>query len=206
MNIKKKAPMPLFQKVFYFFSFCFLIGAFIYLGTKDFNLPKKTLTNQENFTKEYGITANNLYQYKTAREVLELLNTGSGILFLAYPENKWSATIAELLNDVAKKYGVKEIYYYNFKLDRGNHNHYYENIVRQLTPYLQIVEDETLQLYAPTVIMVQNGNILYYDDETTIVRGDSSVEDYWTYLNTERKRKDYAQAIERYQYESTGKI
>jgi len=123
-----------------------------------------------------------------------------------YPDLTNYAEVEKAINDVAKKYGVKEIYYYNFKLDRGNHNHYYENIVRQLTPYLQIVEDETLQLYAPTVIMVQNGNILYYDDETTIVRGDSSVEDYWTYLNTERKRKDYAQAIERYQYESTGQI
>ena len=76
--------MPWYQKVFYTISFIFLFAAFIYLGTKNFNAPIRKLTDQESFTQEFGITSDNLYVYKTAKEVLELMYTGSGIVFLLF--------------------------------------------------------------------------------------------------------------------------
>ena len=70
----ERAPMPVFQKIIYLFSFIFLIAAFIYLGTKNFNAPVRNLTDQESFTKEFGITSDNVFKYKTGKEILETMN------------------------------------------------------------------------------------------------------------------------------------
>ncbi len=176
----KKAPMPLWQKVFYILSFVFLVGAFIYLGTKDYNAPIKKMTDQESFTKEFGITSDNIFDYKTGKEILETINTGTAVIFFGFPENEWSRPYAEILNEVAKYYGIKEIYYYNFKNDRNANNSYYENIVNKLSSFLPVLDNGTKNIYAPTVIFVKNGEIIFYDDETSISHGDITVADYWT--------------------------
>ena len=176
----KKAPMPLFQKIIYVCSFIFLFVAFIYLGTKDYSTPESVISDQERFTEDFGITSDNVFDYKTASEILETMNTGTSVIFFAFPENMWSHTYASILNDVAKYYGVDSIYYYNFYTDREMSNSYYENIVDQLYPYLPVLDDGTRDLYAPTMVMVKNGEIIAYDDETSIVHGEVTVNDYWT--------------------------
>ena len=187
----KKAPMPLFQKIIYIASAIFMIIAFIYLGTKEYNTPIRNLTDQESFTKEFGITTDNIYDYKTASEILEIMNTGTGVIFFAFPENIWSHTYADLLNDVAKYYGLDAIYYYNFSDDRSVNNSYYENIVDQLSAYLPVLDNEVQNLYAPTMIMVKDGEIVAYDDETSIMHGVVSVDDYWTREKQESKRVEF---------------
>ena len=184
----KKTPMPLFQKIVYIASAIFMFVAFIYLGTKDYNVPVKDFNDQENFTKDFGITNENIYDYKTASEILEIMNTGTGVIFFAFPENVWSHTYACLLNDVAKYYGLNEIYYYNFFNDRIMNNSYYENIVKKLNAYLPVLDNGTRNIYAPSMIMVKNGEIIAYDDETSILHGDVTVDDYWTYERQENKR------------------
>ena len=179
MKVKKK-PMPMWQKIFYVISFIFLIWAFIYLGTKNYNAPQRELTEFESFTKEYGITSQNVFKYTTAKEVLEMMNTKEALIFMAFPENKWSSKYAEILNDTAERLGIKEIYYYNFKNDRSNNNHYYENIVKELSSYVPYLDNDNSDIYAPTLIGVKDGNIVFYDDETSIIHGDVSIDDYWT--------------------------
>lgn len=187
MNVKK-TPMSLFQKIFYICSFIFLIGAFIYLGTKDYGIKEDDLSDAENFTQEFGITSDNVFTYKTGRDVLEIMNTGTAVIFFAFPENDWSHTYASLLNEVAIYYGVDEIDYYNFYTDRGLNNSYYENIVKQLTAYLPIVDTGAQNIYAPTVVFVKDGEIIAYDDETSIVGGNDTVDNYWTTEKKEAKK------------------
>lgn len=197
MKVNKK-PMSVWQKIFYLLSFIFLIGAFIYLGTKNFDTPPRKLTDQEAFTKEYKITKDNLYIYKSGQEVLEILNTGSGIIFMGYSENKWSSIIAEVLNEVASNLGLKELYYYNFKKDRSNNNSYYENIVNQLKPFLPILDNDVVNIYAPAVLIVKNGEIIYFDDETSIMRGEKNISEYWTVEKKHLKKEEYQQALQKF--------
>lgn len=197
MLIKKK-PMSIFQKVFYLISFIFLLGSFIYLGTKDFSIPKKKLTDQEAFAEEYHITTSNIYNYHTSKEILEQIEDGSAVIFMAYPENKWSLFYADLLNQIAKECGLKEIYYYNFKNDRSNNNHYYESIVKKLHSYLPNNDYQNINIYAPTLIIVKNGQIIYFDDETSIVRGNEEVDLYWTAEKIAKKKNEISSYIYAY--------
>ncbi len=178
MKVKKK-PMPLFQKIFYVASFVFLIVAFIYLGTKNYQVNNK-ITDAESFTKEYGITKDNVYKYKTAKEILELLNSGTGIVFFGYPDSTWSPIYADILNDTAKKYRVSEIYYYNILSDRKANNFYYEHIVDLLSSYLPVLDNGDVDIYVPSVVFVKNGTILFYDDETSITKGSDTLSNYWS--------------------------
>ena len=180
IKIKEKKPMPLFQKIFYIISFIFLIWAFIYLGTKNYNAPIKKLSDAESFTKEFGITSDNRFKYKNAKETLELLNTGTGVIFFSFPDNEWSYNYAEMLNDVAKDNNEEFIYYYNFKNDRSNRNYYYTNIVKILESYVPNTDTGDKNIYAPSVVFVKDGVIVGYDDETSIMKGDTSVNNYWT--------------------------
>lgn len=187
--------MTLLQKIFYIASFIFLIGAFIYLGSKDFGAPPKKMTNNESFAAEYGIIKENLYVYKSGQDILEILNSETGIIFMGFKENKWSFKIAEILNETVKESSIKEIYYYNFKKDRSNNNTYYENIVKKLRNYLPILDNEIVNIYAPTVLFVKNGELIGYDDETSIVKGNINIEDYWNEEKIKSKKMEYKQYI-----------
>ena len=198
IKVKEKPPMPWFQKVFYVISFIFLFAAFIYLGTKNYNAPIRKLSDQESFTQEYGITSDNIYAYKTSQEVLELLNTGSGIIFFAFPENEWSHVYADLLNEVGKSYGIDEIWYYNFYKDRNNDNYYYNNIVRILNAYVPVIDTGEKDLYAPSFVIVREGEIIGYDDETSIVSGDVTVDDYWTMEKQQKKKVELGVLFQKY--------
>ena len=123
-----KPKMSIWQKVFYIISFILLIVAFIYLGTKNYDNDNKKISDSEKFTLEFGVPQNNVFKYKKNREILETLNTGSAIIFMAFPENDWSRYYASILNEVAIKQNISEIYFYNFYEDRINGNYYYENI------------------------------------------------------------------------------
>lgn len=193
MNVNKKK-MTLVQKIFYIFSFIFLIGVFIYLGTKDYT-PKKTETDAQIFTKEYGITEDNVFTERDSKTILELLNSGSGIIFIGFPENIWSASIADILNESAKKMNIDTIYYYNLEQDRKEHNYYYEHMIEILMPYLKVLDNEDVDIYAPTVLIVKNGEVIYFDDETSIVMGDMTVANYWTETKTYQKGLEYMQAM-----------
>ena len=198
IKVKEKPPMPWFQKVFYVISFIFLFAAFIYLGTKNYNAPIRKLSDQESFPQEYGITSDNIYVYKTSQEVLELLNTGSGIIFFAFPENEWSHVYADLLNEVGKSYGIDEIWYYNFYKDRNNDNYYYNNIVRILNAYVPVTDTGEKDLYAPSFVIVREGEIIGYDDETSIVSGDVTVDDYWTMEKQQKKKVELGVLFQKY--------
>ncbi len=189
MKVNKK-PMNIYQKIFYIASFIFLIAAFIYLGTKNYQ-KQNDLKDNEAFTEEYGITTENVFVYKTAKEILETLNSGSAIVFMGFKENKWSSIYADILNDAARESNIKEIYYYNILNDRKRASQTYENIVELLTPYLKVLDDETINIYAPTLVVVKNGEILYYDDETSIIEGDKTVTSYWTNAKKNRKKEEW---------------
>lgn len=194
----KKPPMPVWQIILYIVLFVVMIYLFMYLGTKNYNAPKQKLSDADSFTQEYGITDDNIYSYINAKDALEIMNTGSGIFFFAFPENSWSSTYADLLDDVAREYKVDKIYYYNFKNDRSNNNHYYNNIVSLLDSYIPVLDDGTKNIYAPTMVIVKNGSILYYDDETSIMRGVTNNDTYWTKEEIDNKKNQLEIYIKEY--------
>lgn len=158
--------------------FCIMIYLFAYLGTKEYQTD---VVDNIRFANEYkDISKNNVFVYLNENKVLEILNGKSGILFMGFPSNIWSHYYAEYLNEVAINNHIEEIYYYDFRKDRNLNNNTYTNIVNKLKEYLTFDDIGNMDLSAPTIVIVKNGEILYFDDEITYIKGEIRPEDYFT--------------------------
>lgn len=174
-----------------------MIYLFAYLGTKDYQIE---VTDNVRFSNEYkDISKNNLYVYVNENKVLEILNEKSGILFMGFPSNIWSHYYAEYLNEVAINNHIEEIYYYNFKKDRSLNNSVYNNIVGKLKEYLNYNDAGNIDLSAPTIVIVKNGKIIYFDDEMTNLKGEIRPEDYFTDYRKNLMKTNLDSAIKSFQ-------
>ena len=155
-----------------------MLGLFIYFGSKEYTI--KTPDNVK-FSNEYkDISKNNIFSYVSAEQVKEILNKKSGILFMGFASNVWSHYYANYLNEVAISNGIKNIYYYDFQKDRNLNNQLYNDIVTYLEDYLNISDTNGKDLFAPTIVIVKNGEVIYFDDEIHLIKGNITPEEYFT--------------------------
>lgn len=177
-----------------FLIFGIMIYLFIVLGTKDY---KTDVPDNIRFSNEFkDISKNNLYVYVNENKVLDLLsNKKSGILFMGFSTNIWSHYYADYLNEVALENSIEEIYYYNFSKDRHLNNKTYALIVSKLKDYLTFDDSGAMDLKAPTVLIIKNGKILYFDDEITHLKGEIKPEDYFTEYRKNIVKSNFEKAI-----------
>ena len=158
--------------------FVLIIGAFIFVGTRDFT--KKVTVDNERFDKEYSnVSKDNVFVYANAQDVYTRFKNGNAVVFMGFPSNKWSGYYAEMLNTAAKESGIKEILYYDFKKDREEKNATYQSIVLKLSSYTYTNDNGTQNIYAPTIFIIKDGKVMYFDNETSIMKGNLSPDDYW---------------------------
>lgn len=166
------------RKIISFFLFIVMLWLFIYLGTKDYSIA---VTDNVTFANEYkDISKNNLFVYAKEYEILDILNGKSGIIFMGFPSNIWSHYYADYLNEICKLNAIDKIYYYDFKKDREINNREYLSIVNKLADYLYVSDTLNMDLFAPTILIVKNGEILYFDDSIRELKGKHTPEEYFT--------------------------
>ena len=162
--------------------FILIIAGFIFIGTRDFT--KEIVIDNEKFDLEYSnVSKDNVFVYANAQDVYTRFKNGNAIVFMGFPTNKWSGYYAEMLNTVAKELGIKEILYYDFKKDRESKNATYQSIVLKLSSYTYINDNGVQNVYAPTMFIIKDGKIIHFDNETAIMKGNLSPEDYWNQNN-----------------------
>jgi len=133
------------------------------------------------FAKEYTqVGEDNLYVYRTNEEIIKILENGSGVVLIGFPECPWCQRYAVYLNEVAKDLDYEKIYYYNVLEDRKNNTEEYKKIVSLLEEHLQYDEEGNKKIYVPAVIALNNGEIVGFDDETAWdTKGFEKPDDYW---------------------------
>jgi len=138
--------------------------------------------SQKNLADEYHtLSQDNIYVYKTSEEIINILEHGTGIVYLGFPECPWCQAYAPMLNDIADTEGLEKINYYNILQDRTNNTNTYQKLLEILNDYLQYDEDGNKRIYVPSVIAVAKGEIVGFDDETAYdTHGFENPEDYWT--------------------------
>lgn len=140
-----------------------------------------TLTDPVKFSKEYtSVTADNVFVYRSINEIINILDNGTGIVYLGFPECKWCQAYVPYLNDVAKENNLEKIYYFNILEDRKNNTDEYMEIVNLLKFYLEYDEEGKKRVFVPAVIAVKEGNIVGFNDETSLdTKGYDEPSDYW---------------------------
>ena len=179
------------------FLFVVIIFAFIFVGTRDFST--KVIVDSDKFDSEYSnVDKDNVFVYATAPEVYTKFKNGSAIIFMGFPSNIWSGYYANIINQAAKETGIKEVLYYDFKEDRDQKNATYQSIVLRLANYAPILDTGVQNIYAPTLVVIKNGVILAYDNETAIMNSNISPELYWNEYNQGIKLNKFKTMFQNY--------
>lgn len=143
--------------------------------------PPATVKVNNNFNNEYNLVdENNVFVYKSIDDILITLDKGTGIIFLGFPECSWCQNYVKYLNDVAVSKNIDIIYYYNFKSIRESNTEKYKKLVSRLGDYLFLDDTGSYRLYAPTLVIVKEGKILSFDNETSLMTNPILPNEYWT--------------------------
>ena len=172
-----------------------LLGIFLIVGLILYTILNDNVTNDEkHFKTEYEslngkknknnkmyvtvkVEKDNNIKYADFDKAIDFLNTGTGILYLGFPECPWCRNIVSPLIDVAKAEEIDDIYYFNAlsirdekKLENGKiktikkgTKEYYKlvNKLKDHLPSYEGLEDESIKrIYFPTVVFVQSGKIV----------------------------------------------
>ena len=133
------------------------------------------------FYNEYNeVGKNNVFVYKSIEEIINILENGTGVIYLGFPECPWCQSYVKYINDVAKETGIKEIYYFNILNDRKTNSEEYQKIVTLLNEVLLEDENGNKRIFVPDVAIVNKGKIIGHDNETSVIEGYESPKEYWT--------------------------
>lgn len=146
-----------------------------------------------NIYPELTISKQNPILYISSDEVLKLLDSGTGIIYIGSPKSFGCREMIPILMSVSAELGVDEVYYFDAtsirdKKERNSETNEIETITEGTEEYYDIVsrleeylpaykelEDETIKrLYFPTVVAVKNGKIM--SSHTGSVSAENSAE------------------------------
>ena len=143
------------------------------------NLTK--VTDASKFREEYSyVSEDNVFVYRTDKEIIDILKHGTGIVYLGFPECPWCQAYVSYLDEMAKSIKIDKIYYLNILEIRKNNTKEYQEIVSLLDNYLSYDEEGKKRIYVPAVIAVKEGKVVGFDDETSHdTKGYETPEEYW---------------------------
>ena len=154
-----------------------LILSYFFLIKKDDN----KIHDAKKFKSEYtNVSDDNPFVYRSVDQIINILEKGTGVVYLGFPECPWCQAYVPYVEEVAKKVGIDKVYYFNIKEDRKNNTEEYQKIVKILDVYLSNDDEGNKRIYVPAIIIVQNGKIVEFDDETSKdTKGYKTPEEYW---------------------------
>ncbi len=141
----------------------------------------KNINDAEKFAKEYTkLSSDNVFTYKSLKEVNKILEKGTGVVYLGFPECPWCQEYVKYVNEVAKKVGLDKVYYFNIREDRTNNTEDYQTTIKLLRDYLPTDEEGNPRVYVPLIAVIQNGKVVITDYETAQdTKGYDTPEEYW---------------------------
>ena len=139
-----------------------LVVSVLLTGCKD--KTKEEETDSQKFSKEYtDVSEYNVFVYKDIDEIIKILEHGTGIVYLGFPECPWCQAYVPKLNEVADVEGLEKVYYYNIYNDRKENTEKYQKIVSILSDHLQYDEEGNKRIFVPAVIAVSDGKIVGFE-------------------------------------------
>lgn len=167
-------------------------------------------TNEDNTYLTLNIKKDNIVKYSNLKEVNQILDNGTGVIYLGFPKCPWCRIAVKELLDAASSTSLDKIYYVNMQNERdimkldGNDNivttnkasdEYYK-LVDKLKDILDdyIIYDTsnnehntgTKRIYVPLVLFVREGELVGYHKDTVDSQTNPYVE-----LNEEQSKELY---------------
>lgn len=174
-----------------------LLLVIILLLTLTLTACKENISDSQKFAEEYTeVPEYNVFVYKGAEEIIKILEHGTGIVYLGFPECPWCQAYVPILSEVADIEGIDKIYYFNILNERKENTQNYQKMVSILSDYLQYDDEGNKRIYVPAIIAVIDGQIIGFDDESSYdTLGYDDPKDYWTEDRKENLKKRLTEMI-----------
>ena len=169
----------------------------ILLLTLTLTACKENISDSQKFAEEYTeVPEYNVFVYKDAEEIIKILEHGTGIVYLGFPECPWCQAYVPILSEVADIEGIDKIYYFNILNERKENTQNYQKMVSILSDYLQYDDEGNKRIYVPAIIAIIDGQIIGFDDESSYdTLGYDDPKDYWTEDRKENLKKRLTEMI-----------
>ena len=161
-------------------------------------------TDAQRFALEYSMSEDNVFVYRDAEAIIKIMEKGTGVVYLGFPECPWCKSYVKYLNEVAKEVGIEKIYYYNVLTERpesgkpaSEGSEAYEKMVNILKEYLEVDAEGNERIYVPNVSFHIDGFIIGNDLETAYdTKGFETPEEYWTEKEVSELKKTLKKYME----------
>lgn len=139
-------------------------------------------TDAQKFKKEYPNAAeDNPFVYKSASEVVSLLENGSGLVYFGFPECPWCQKYVSYLEEVANEENLNQIYYLNVRQIRQDNTAEYRRIVDLMKDHLDKDDNGNPRIFVPDIIALEEGKIIGHDNTSSLNSGaDGTPDEWWT--------------------------
>lgn len=177
---KKDKTIQLIRKIIYIVLFSAIIGCFIYLSNKYSNEEPET----KKISDYYEIEETSMYQVINGSEMINKIKKGTNIIFIGSETSDWSKKYIEIITPIFKTFDIETVYYYDLNNDKAQKNSNYYDIKELLKGSLTTTDGSKSNLLAPSLYIIDNGEVKYYNTETVAMRNTTTPNSYW---NEERK-------------------
>ena len=165
------------------------IGGLAYLSfeQKQSSVKEDAMSDAQKFATDYeNVPEDNRFVYATSEEILELFESGTGLVFFGFPECPWCQKLAPLVNQAAKQENLDKIYYFNIREARSENDDTYQKIVGYLKDYLSKDEDGNPRVTVPDVTTLKNGEIVGRFKQESSGENEKTPDTFWTEERQER--------------------
>lgn len=182
MNVKTK---NILKKIIYVILFVLMIFAFIYLSEKYKDNSKEEVKTISNYYPEIN---SDVFNVINGTKLINVIKKDKNIIFIGSQTSRWSGQYIKELNSIFQEIGLDKIYYYDINNDKAQKNSNYYEIRELLNGFLTSTDGSENNLLAPSFYIIDNGKVLYYNNDTVAMKNTTEIEDYWT----EEQKKQFA--------------
>lgn len=184
------------QMVIYLAIFIILISLFIYLGDLEYH-PE--ISDNVRFHEDFPLVdVDNVFSYVNSQDAYNDLYNSKAIILFGFKNNEWVNYYANIVNEVAIEEGIEKIDYYDFLDDRNGNFGTYEAIVDLLGNYATFDDLGNSDIYAPTLVVMDNHRIVYFDNGTAFRKGQMNPDEYWTEYRIQEKKSELEVVFKNY--------
>ena len=165
------------RKIIYFFLFALMIVAFIVLSEKYADNSKQRVSVISDY---YENTKADCYEVISGNKMISLLKSGKNIIFIGSSVSDYSRKYMEELDTIFKNLKIDKVYYYDINNDKLQENSNYYDIKELLNGYLVETDTVSNNLLSPSLYILNDGKVMYYNVETSAMKNTDTVKSYWT--------------------------
>lgn len=154
------------------------------------------VTDAEKFAVEYSVDEKNPFKYASIDEVLDIFNTGNGIVFFANSDNELCVEVAKILLDSLDGKNIEDVYYYNPQVIRDNNTDDYNKLIDIIEDYLPLNDNLEPYLFLPDVYFVRDGKIIGHNNDVATIKG--TIDDILTEKRKKQLKNKYLELINSY--------